>query len=71
MPRLSDPAAPEDDGYILTFMHNEETSKSELLILDARSPTLEPVATVKLPSRVPYGFHGTFITSDELAKQVP
>lgn len=71
VPRSSDPAAPEDDGYILTFMHNEETSKSELLILDARSPTLEPVATVKLPSRVPYGFHGTFITSEELAKQVP
>lgn len=71
VPRSSDPAAPEDDGYILTFMHNEETSKSELLILDARSPTLEPVATVKLPSRVPYGFHGTFITSAELAKQVP
>jgi len=71
VPRSSDPSAPEDDGYILTFMHNEETSKSELLILDASSPTLEPVATVKLPSRVPYGFHGTFITSEELAKQVP
>uniref|UniRef100_A0A0D6QY30 9-cis-epoxycarotenoid dioxygenase n=1 Tax=Araucaria cunninghamii TaxID=56994 RepID=A0A0D6QY30_ARACU len=71
VPRSSDPEAPEDDGYVLTFMHNEETAKSELLILDARSPTLEPVATVKLPSRVPYGFHGTFITSDELATQAP
>nr|BAF31899.1 putative 9-cis-epoxycarotenoid dioxygenase [Cryptomeria japonica]BAF31917.1 putative 9-cis-epoxycarotenoid dioxygenase [Cryptomeria japonica]BAF31919.1 putative 9-cis-epoxycarotenoid dioxygenase [Cryptomeria japonica]BAF31920.1 putative 9-cis-epoxycarotenoid dioxygenase [Cryptomeria japonica]BAF31921.1 putative 9-cis-epoxycarotenoid dioxygenase [Cryptomeria japonica] len=70
VPRTSNPEAPEDDGYVLTFMHNEETWQSELLILDAKSPTLEPVASVKLPSRVPYGFHGTFITSQELDQQV-
>lgn len=69
VPRTSDPSAAEDDGYVLTFMHNELTSQSELLILDATSATLEPVASVKLPSRVPYGFHGTFITSQELAQQ--
>ncbi|XP_047337023.1 9-cis-epoxycarotenoid dioxygenase NCED1, chloroplastic-like [Impatiens glandulifera] len=57
----------EDDGYILTFVHNENTWKSELQIVNAMNLELE--ATVKLPSRVPYGFHGTFINAMDLAKQ--
>ncbi|XAR59340.1 9-cis-epoxycarotenoid dioxygenase [Bertholletia excelsa] len=58
----------EDDGYILSFVHDEKTWKSELQIINAINLELE--ATVKLPSRVPYGFHGTFISSDELIHQV-
>ncbi|KAE8677319.1 9-cis-epoxycarotenoid dioxygenase NCED2 [Hibiscus syriacus] len=57
----------EDDGYILAFVHNEKTWKSELQIVNAMNLHLE--ATVKLPSRVPYGFHGTFISSKDLEKQ--
>ncbi|XP_051126347.1 9-cis-epoxycarotenoid dioxygenase NCED2, chloroplastic-like [Andrographis paniculata] len=57
----------EDDGYILAFVHDESTEKSELLIVNAM--TLKVEATVKLPSRVPYGFHGTFIASDDLQNQ--
>ncbi|CAA3017897.1 probable 9-cis-epoxycarotenoid dioxygenase NCED5, chloroplastic [Olea europaea subsp. europaea] len=58
----------EDDGYILAFVHNEKTWKSELQIINAMTLQLE--ATVKLPSRVPYGFHGTFISSKDLENQV-
>ncbi|PHT99317.1 9-cis-epoxycarotenoid dioxygenase NCED1, chloroplastic [Capsicum chinense] len=58
----------EDDGYILAFCHDEKTWKSELQIVNAM--TLELVATVELPSRVPYGFHGTFISSKDLQNQV-
>lgn len=57
----------EDDGYIMAFVHDEKTWKSELLIINAMNMELE--ASVKLPSRVPYGFHGTFISSEELAEQ--
>ncbi|KAI5331988.1 hypothetical protein L3X38_022115 [Prunus dulcis] len=57
----------EDDGYIMTFVHDEKTWKSELQIVNAVNLKLE--ATVKLPSRVPYGFHGTFIESKDLANQ--
>lgn len=57
----------EDDGYILAFVHDEKEWKSELQIVNAMTLKLE--ATVKLPSRVPYGFHGTFINARDLAKQ--
>ncbi|XP_027341180.1 9-cis-epoxycarotenoid dioxygenase NCED1, chloroplastic [Abrus precatorius] len=57
----------EDDGYILAFVHDEKEWKSELQIVNAMNLKLE--ASIKLPSRVPYGFHGTFIPSKELRKQ--
>ncbi|KAL0311400.1 UNVERIFIED_CONTAM: 9-cis-epoxycarotenoid dioxygenase NCED1, chloroplastic [Sesamum angustifolium] len=57
----------EDDGYILAFVHDEKAWKSELQIVNAKTMNLE--ATVKLPSRVPYGFHGTFISAKDLANQ--
>ncbi|CAB4307542.1 unnamed protein product [Prunus armeniaca] len=57
----------EDDGYILAFVHNEKEWKSELQIVNAMDLKVE--ATIQLPSRVPYGFHGTFISSKDLEKQ--
>uniref|UniRef100_A0A6N2KK37 9-cis-epoxycarotenoid dioxygenase n=1 Tax=Salix viminalis TaxID=40686 RepID=A0A6N2KK37_SALVM len=57
----------EDDGYILAFVHDEKTWKSELHIVNAKNLQFE--ASVKLPSRVPYGFHGTFIDSRGLVNQ--
>ncbi|CAA7404900.1 unnamed protein product [Spirodela intermedia] len=69
VPRIESSSKParEDDGYILTFMHDEETGESKLLIVNATDMLLE--ASIKLPSRVPYGFHGTFISSCDLDSQ--
>lgn len=57
----------EDDGYILAFVHDEKKWQSELQIVNAINLQLE--ATIQLPSRVPYGFHGTFIDSNDLVNQ--
>uniref|UniRef100_A0A0E0M5W5 Uncharacterized protein n=1 Tax=Oryza punctata TaxID=4537 RepID=A0A0E0M5W5_ORYPU len=56
----------EDSGYIVCYMHEEATAKSRFVMMDARSPELDIVAEVQLPSRVPYGFHGLFDTQTEL-----
>ncbi|XP_040385511.1 9-cis-epoxycarotenoid dioxygenase NCED5, chloroplastic [Oryza brachyantha] len=61
------PARGEDDGYILSFVRDEAAGTSELLVVNAADMRLE--ATVQLPSRVPYGFHGTFINAGELSSQ--
>ncbi len=53
----------EDDGWILSLMHDEGTGQSKLCVLDARSPAKGPVAQVRMPRRVPYGFHAAWITS--------
>ncbi|KAL8265792.1 hypothetical protein R6Q59_003136 [Mikania micrantha] len=62
------PNSKEDDGYVVSFVHDESSSESMLLVMDARSPTLDVVAAVKLPQRVPYGLHGIFIRENDLDK---
>ncbi|GAB2271625.1 carotenoid cleavage dioxygenase 4 [Dionaea muscipula] len=56
----------EDDGYLVSYVHNEETGESKFIVMDAKSPSLEIVASIKLPQRVPYGFHGLFIREKDL-----
>ncbi|KAJ3679967.1 hypothetical protein LUZ60_016245 [Juncus effusus] len=57
----------EDEGYVVGFVHDDRTGKSELVVINGT--TMETEATVKLPSRVPYGFHGTFVSEEELSWQ--
>lgn len=57
----------EDDGYLIFFTHNETTQESEVHILDAREPQREALARVKLPKRVPVGFHATWARGDQIA----
>ncbi|KAL0394083.1 UNVERIFIED_CONTAM: Carotenoid 9,10(9',10')-cleavage dioxygenase 1 [Sesamum latifolium] len=54
-------AADEDDGWLITFVHNEDTNTSEVYIVDAKKISSEAVAKIRLPCRVPYGFHGAYM----------
>ena len=54
-------AAEEDDGYVLVLAYDRERNASDFLVLDARHLAGEPIATVRLPHRVPYGFHGNWV----------
>jgi carotenoid cleavage dioxygenase len=55
-------AEAEDAGYILSVVYNGDTQLSELHIIDAQNFQSEPLAIVKLNARVPFGFHGNFIS---------
>lgn len=48
----------EDDGVLMGYVHDRAEGRSQLRLLDAA--TLEDVATVHLPGRVPAGFHGNW-----------
>jgi carotenoid cleavage dioxygenase-like enzyme len=50
----------EDEGWILNLNHDETTGKSKMIIIDAQNFTAPPIATIHLPTRVPYGAHGNW-----------
>lgn len=62
------PETDEDDGFLVSYVHDENTGESRFLVMDAKSPNLDIVAAVKLPRRVPYGFHGLFVRESDLNK---
>jgi len=51
------------DGHLLTIVYDAATDRSELVILSAEDLEGDPVATVQLPQRVPFGFHGNWLPS--------
>ncbi len=55
-------AAAEDDGILMGYGHHLGRDEGQLLMLDAA--TLETVATVHLPQRVPMGFHGNWCADE-------
>lgn len=59
-------AEAENDGWLVTFVHDTTEDTSELAVINAQDMTSEPVARVILPQRVPYGFHGAWISEEQL-----
>ena len=58
------PATGESDesaGWYLTYVYDPLTDDSDLVIIDASDFDGDAVARVRLPRRVPHGFHGNWI----------
>src|SRR5215208_4963010 len=53
--------AEESSGWYIGYVYDPARDGSDLVIIDASDFTAPPVARVKLPQRVPYGFHGNWI----------
>lgn len=55
----------EDDGYLIFFVYDENTGKSVVNVIDAKTMSSDPVAVVELPRRVPFGLHHFFATEEQ------
>ena len=55
------PGSGEDEGWVLSYVYDAARNGSNLVILDASRFEADPVATIQLPQRVPFGFHGNWI----------
>jgi carotenoid cleavage dioxygenase len=55
----SAPDAAEDDGVLIGYVTDLPADRTDLRVLDAQ--TLDEVAAVHLPVRVPAGFHGNWL----------
>ncbi len=59
----------EDDGYLMTYVTNTQTKASELVLYDAATMSPKPVARLRMPHTVPFGFHGGWVSAEQLAAQ--
>eukprot|EP00928_Gymnodinium_smaydae_P007441 TRINITY_DN12670_c0_g2_i4.p2 TRINITY_DN12670_c0_g2~~TRINITY_DN12670_c0_g2_i4.p2 ORF type:complete len:117 (-),score=14.82 TRINITY_DN12670_c0_g2_i4:128-478(-) len=62
-------AQSEDDGYLLTYTYNPKDSSTELYVIDARTMAPTPLAVLRTPQRVPFGFHGIWLSRKDVDDQ--
>jgi len=58
------PAVGQSDelaGWYLTYVYDPVTDGTDLVVIDASDFEGDPVARIRLPRRVPHGFHGNWI----------
>jgi carotenoid cleavage dioxygenase len=51
----------DDEGWVLSVVYDAGRDASDVVVLDASSFGGAPEAVIHLPSRVPFGFHGSWI----------
>jgi len=55
-------ATAEDDGWVMSYVYDADRNATDVVILDAQCVADRPVATISLPVRVPFGFHGNWLS---------
>lgn len=58
-PRSAD--AEEGDGWIAAVAYRAAEDVSELLVFEAQDVASGPIASARMPRRVPFGFHGNWV----------
>ena len=56
--------AGEDEGWIMAYTYDKAENTSDVVIIHAQDFAAPPVATIHLPQRVPFGFHGNWIADE-------
>jgi len=63
-------AVEEDDGWLMTYVHDQASDTSELVVIDAKNFADSPTARVRIPARIPHGFHGIWLPDAVMAGQL-
>ena len=61
VPRASNAA--EGDGWLVAVVYRGAEDRSDFVMYDAQNVASGPIATAQLPRRVPYGFHGNWVSA--------
>lgn len=59
-PRSADAA--EGDGWVTAVVWRAAENRSDLLVFEAQDLAKGPIATAQMPRRVPFGFHGNWVS---------
>lgn len=57
--------AGEDEGWMVGLVIDRGSETTDLAILDARAFEAAPVASIRIPHRVPPGFHGNWVPAGD------
>ncbi|MFI4973592.1 MAG: carotenoid oxygenase family protein [Caulobacterales bacterium] len=58
VPRSADAA--EGDGWLVAVVYRLDEDRSDFVVFDAQDVPAGPIATARVPRRVPFGFHGNW-----------
>ena len=56
----------EDAGWVISVVYDSGRDASDVILVDATSFGAPPVAIIHLPRRVPFGFHGSWMSGRSL-----
>jgi carotenoid cleavage dioxygenase len=60
VPRSAD--APEGDGWITAVIYRAGEDRSDFAVFEAQDIARGPIALAEMPRRVPFGFHGNWVS---------
>jgi len=49
---------------VIAIVYRAAERRSDVLVLDAQNVEAAPLATIELPHRIPFGFHGNWLPAD-------
>ena len=64
------PDAAEDDGWLMGLVNEPDGAGTAFEILEARNFAAPPVATIRLPHRIPPGIHGAWLPASQPIEDV-
>ena len=59
-------AQDEDDGYLVSFITNENTQRSEVILIDCKNFAAGPVCRIELPHKMCSGTHSCWANGDAM-----